>query len=291
MRSICALMAATLALSVVLVEEVALLGAAARVADHAGRPAGQRERPVAGVLEAAQDQQTDEVADVEAVGGGVAAVVERDRSLGQPGGQRGRGRCSPARGHGPRGRRGGPRSPVHSRTARGSCKRTVESGTLARWRMPRRATPARVDRSRAVLAADRHGRARAHPLLDLDPSGAPSKQNPDRLSDRAWVARADATLRRRAAPDRPPCRRPRPPGPRRPGRGRRRRPTTTSRRCSTSSRPTDPTTPATASSSDGGWPTGGATSPTAATTRAALRTDPKRPPVRGREVQRLDRRP
>ena len=59
------------------VEQVALLGAPARVADHAGGPAGQGDRPVAGVLEAPQHQQADEVADVQAVGGRVAAVVER----------------------------------------------------------------------------------------------------------------------------------------------------------------------------------------------------------------------
>jgi hypothetical protein len=33
---------------------------------------------VAGVLEPAEDEQADQVADVEAVGGGVAPVVERD---------------------------------------------------------------------------------------------------------------------------------------------------------------------------------------------------------------------
>ena len=60
-----------------LVEEVALLGAAAGVADHAGGAADQGHGPVAGLLEAAQHQQPEQVADVEAVGGGIAAVVER----------------------------------------------------------------------------------------------------------------------------------------------------------------------------------------------------------------------
>ena len=71
-----------------LVEEVALLAAPAGVADHAGGAAGEGDRPVAGVGEAAQHEQADEVADVQAVGGRVAPVVERDRALGEPGGQR-----------------------------------------------------------------------------------------------------------------------------------------------------------------------------------------------------------
>ena len=45
--------------------------------------------PVAGVLEAAQHDQADQVAVVEARRRGVAAVVEGDRALGEPGGQRG----------------------------------------------------------------------------------------------------------------------------------------------------------------------------------------------------------
>ena len=63
------------------VEQVALLGAAAGIADHAGGAAGQGDRAVAGVLEAAQQQERLEVADVEAVGRRVEAAVERDRPL------------------------------------------------------------------------------------------------------------------------------------------------------------------------------------------------------------------
>ena len=66
-------MAATLAPRVLDVEQVALLGCDRRVADHARGAAGQGDRMVAGRLEAAQDEQPDEVADVEAVGGRVEA--------------------------------------------------------------------------------------------------------------------------------------------------------------------------------------------------------------------------
>ena len=48
---------------------------------------GQGHRPVPGLLEPTQDQETQEVADVEAVGRGVAPVVEGDRSLGESGGE------------------------------------------------------------------------------------------------------------------------------------------------------------------------------------------------------------
>ena len=71
----------------VVVEQVALLRSAARIADHAGRSPGQRDRPVAGVLEAAQRDQPDQVADVEAVGGRVASVVDRHRAVGHLGPQ------------------------------------------------------------------------------------------------------------------------------------------------------------------------------------------------------------
>ena len=70
------------------VEQVPLLGSPARIADHAGRPARQGDRTVAVLLEATQDQQADEVAGVEAVGGRIAAVVEDDRSFDEPSGQR-----------------------------------------------------------------------------------------------------------------------------------------------------------------------------------------------------------
>ena len=69
------------------VEQVPLLRPAARVADHARGPTGQREGAVAGVLEAAQQDQPDQVAVVEARDAGVAAVVEGERPLGQTGGQ------------------------------------------------------------------------------------------------------------------------------------------------------------------------------------------------------------
>ena len=46
-------------------------------------PAGEGDRPVAGVLEPPQQQQRHQVADVQAVGGGVEPGVERDRTLGQ----------------------------------------------------------------------------------------------------------------------------------------------------------------------------------------------------------------
>ena len=71
----------------VVVEQVALLGATARVADHPGRSTGQRDRPVAGVLEAAQRDQPDQVADVQAVGRRIAPVVDRDRTVGDLGPQ------------------------------------------------------------------------------------------------------------------------------------------------------------------------------------------------------------
>ena len=63
-------MAARLAVERLAVEQVALVGAPAGVADHAGGPAGQGDRAGGRVLEAAQEQQGDEVADVEAVGVG-----------------------------------------------------------------------------------------------------------------------------------------------------------------------------------------------------------------------------
>ena len=66
------------------VEQVALVGAPARVADHPGRATGERDRAMAGILEATQHDQADQVADVEAVGRGVTPVVEGHR----PGGDR-----------------------------------------------------------------------------------------------------------------------------------------------------------------------------------------------------------
>ena len=60
------------------VEQIALLGTPAGIADHAGRSAGERDRLVPGVLEPTQHDQTDQVADVQTVGGGVAPVVDAD---------------------------------------------------------------------------------------------------------------------------------------------------------------------------------------------------------------------
>ena len=61
----------------VVVEQVALVGPAARITDHPGCAARESDRSVTSVLEPTQHDQPDQVADVEAVGGGVAAVVDR----------------------------------------------------------------------------------------------------------------------------------------------------------------------------------------------------------------------
>ena len=63
------------------VEQVALLGPSARIADHARRTTSQGDRPVTGHLETAQHDQPDQVAGMQAVGGRVAAVVDADRTL------------------------------------------------------------------------------------------------------------------------------------------------------------------------------------------------------------------
>ena len=60
--------------------ETAFLRFAAGVADEAGAPADQGDGRVAGELEAAQHQDGNQVADGQAVGGWVEAVVEGDRS-------------------------------------------------------------------------------------------------------------------------------------------------------------------------------------------------------------------
>jgi hypothetical protein len=67
------------------VEQVALVGLPARVPDHPRRPAGERDGAVPGLREAPQDEDPDEVADVEAVGGRVAAPVEGGGALRQAG--------------------------------------------------------------------------------------------------------------------------------------------------------------------------------------------------------------
>ena len=58
--------------------QAALLRFEAGVADHAGGAADQGDGSVAGKLEAAQRQHRQQMADVQAVGGGVETAVERD---------------------------------------------------------------------------------------------------------------------------------------------------------------------------------------------------------------------
>jgi hypothetical protein len=70
------------------VEQVPLVGAPARVADHPRRTTGQGDRVVAGVAEAPEHQDADEVADVEAVGGGVAPPVQGEGPGGEAIGER-----------------------------------------------------------------------------------------------------------------------------------------------------------------------------------------------------------
>ena len=247
-RPIWALMAATLARQRLVVEQVALLGAPARVADHARGAAGQGDRPVPGVLEAAQHEQADQVADVQAVGGRVAAVVQRDRALGEPGRAARRGRCCPARGPGPRGRRAGRRSPrALSRAAHGSAGDHDRFGSVAT--VPARchadpvATPTR--RTEGLDRRPRPGGRRCprdHPVLALDlqrraPQAEPGlprgpgvgRSGPRRPAPRT-VDRIDAL------PPAPSSRDPRPSGP--PWSTRR---TTSSTRCSTTSRSDQPT--------------------------------------------------
>jgi hypothetical protein len=64
-------------------EQVALGRTPAGIADHAGGAACQRHRVMAGELKAPQRELAHEMADVEAVAGGVKAAIERDRSAGQ----------------------------------------------------------------------------------------------------------------------------------------------------------------------------------------------------------------
>src|SRR5919106_1330372 len=65
------------------VDEVALLGPATRIAHNTGGASGQCDGSVPRVLEAPQHQQADEVADVQAVGARIAAVVEADGTGGE----------------------------------------------------------------------------------------------------------------------------------------------------------------------------------------------------------------
>ncbi len=62
------------------VEQVSFVGTPARVTHHAGGSTHQHQGSMAVVLEATQRQHADEVADVETVGRGIDAVVERGRT-------------------------------------------------------------------------------------------------------------------------------------------------------------------------------------------------------------------
>ena len=62
-------------------EQVALLGLAARIADHARRPAGERERPMARHLEPPQPELAHQVAGVQGIGRRIEADVDTDRPL------------------------------------------------------------------------------------------------------------------------------------------------------------------------------------------------------------------
>ncbi len=75
--------------SVVAVEQVALLAPSAGIADHARGAAGERVGPMAGELEAAQRDLTEQVADVEAVGRRIEPDVDTDGTGRQASGQRG----------------------------------------------------------------------------------------------------------------------------------------------------------------------------------------------------------
>lgn len=63
------------------IEQIALRGATPRIAHHSRGAPRQGQRSVTGVLETAQGQQADQVAVMQARGGGVTAVVEGDRAL------------------------------------------------------------------------------------------------------------------------------------------------------------------------------------------------------------------
>ena len=82
------------------VEQVALLAAPARVADHPGRAAGEWEWTMTGELEATQPELAHQVADVKRVGRGVEADVDADRAAREAGRQERRDRSSRGRGRG-----------------------------------------------------------------------------------------------------------------------------------------------------------------------------------------------
>ena len=62
-------------------EQVPLLALAAGVADHAGGAADHGDGTVPGLLEPAQDHQRHQVSDVQAIGRGIKARVDRPRLL------------------------------------------------------------------------------------------------------------------------------------------------------------------------------------------------------------------
>ena len=64
-------------------QQVSLFALAAGIADHAGGPADQCDGAMAGLLKSPQHHQGDQVADVQAVGRGVEAHVERSRAFHQ----------------------------------------------------------------------------------------------------------------------------------------------------------------------------------------------------------------
>src|SRR4029453_7377473 len=66
-------------------QQVAFFAFAAGIADHAGSAAHERNRPMPRLLKAAEEQDRQKRADVEAVAGRVEAGVEGARSARQPG--------------------------------------------------------------------------------------------------------------------------------------------------------------------------------------------------------------
>ena len=144
MRLICSLMAATLAARVSTSSRLRSSERPPGIADHPGGAAGQRDRPVAGVLEAAEHDQPDQVAVVQARRRRVAAVVEGDRALGQPGARGPPDRWCRGSGRGGPGRRGGRGAAASGAT---SSPRDAPAG-------PARCRGSRVPRRRATGAGE-----------------------------------------------------------------------------------------------------------------------------------------
>jgi hypothetical protein len=67
----------------VVVEEGPLRRLARGVSNHPGGTAGEHDDVVTGVLESTEHQETHEIADMEAVSGGVKAHIGPDRPLGE----------------------------------------------------------------------------------------------------------------------------------------------------------------------------------------------------------------